>query len=281
MSIGFLWILFLALGIIVGSFLNVVILRYHTGKPIGGKARSMCLSCTHPLSFTELIPIFSFLVQKGRCTKCESKLRWQYPLVELATGLLFVGIFFMWDHLLLISLSLFGLIFSVHAVIWAVLVVIFVYDLYHTIIPNRFVYIFIFFSFLIAVLSYFETSMISGELVRNSALLDLVAGPLFLIPFFMLWDISDGKWIGLGDGKLALGIGWFLGFTYGISALILAFWIGAVIAILYLLHNTFILKKKRKDISHQIPFGPFMIVGCAVVYFIPIDILHIGMLFGL
>lgn len=82
-----LFIIFTGLfGLIVGSFLNVVILRMNTGKTLGG--RSMCLSCNKKLEWYELIPLVSFIIQRGRCTKCHSKISWQYPIVEAITAVL-------------------------------------------------------------------------------------------------------------------------------------------------------------------------------------------------
>ncbi len=75
-------------GIIIGSFLNVVALRFNTGVGING--RSMCMSCGTKLTWRELIPLFSFLFQKGSCKTCKSKISWQYPLVEFMAGAFFV-----------------------------------------------------------------------------------------------------------------------------------------------------------------------------------------------
>ena len=88
------WLILFILGIAIGSFLNVVSLRYEPGqklmdfKIIGG--RSHCPYCGKILSWYELVPLFSFLIQKGKCRNCEHKLSWQYPLVELLSGLIFV-----------------------------------------------------------------------------------------------------------------------------------------------------------------------------------------------
>ena len=77
------------LGLIIGSFLNVVVLRLNTGESII-KSRSKCFSCGHRLGFFDLIPVLSFVFQKGRCRYCQSKISRHYPLVELITGIVFV-----------------------------------------------------------------------------------------------------------------------------------------------------------------------------------------------
>src|SRR3989338_5654032 len=80
------------LGTVIGSFLNVVIFRYNTGLTV--RCRSKCFSCNKTLSWFELVPIFSFLAQTGKCRKCKSKISWQYPLIEFASGILFILIFY-------------------------------------------------------------------------------------------------------------------------------------------------------------------------------------------
>ena len=125
------------LGTVVGSFLNVVILRYNTGESILFP-ESRCFSCGKKLRWFELIPILSFLLQKGRCLRCKSKISRQYPITELLTGLTFFAIFWKFYP-------------SIESVIfyWTVasfLIVISVYDFRHQIIPNGLVYFLIFLS---------------------------------------------------------------------------------------------------------------------------------------
>src|SRR3989338_6841366 len=85
-------LVFFVFGLIVGSFLNVVIYRFNTAKSFGG--RSACVSCQNKLCWYELIPLVSFLSQKGRCRNCKARISIQYPLVEFATGLIFVALFY-------------------------------------------------------------------------------------------------------------------------------------------------------------------------------------------
>src|SRR3990167_8361302 len=92
-----LTIIFFALGLIIGSFLNVVIYRYNTGKTFGG--RSKCLVCHKILSWHELIPLFSFIFLKGHCRGCKTRISFQYPLIEFITGLVFAFIFLKLENL--------------------------------------------------------------------------------------------------------------------------------------------------------------------------------------
>jgi Flp pilus assembly protein protease CpaA len=101
-----------------------------------------------------------------------------------------------------------------------------VYDLKHKIIPDMFVY-----SFSALSLLYLLLTSEFSELIGFPHILNLLAGPIIALPLYLLWKISSGRWIGLGDSKLALGIGWFLGFSGGISAIIIGFWIGAIVGV--------------------------------------------------
>src|SRR3989339_1660823 len=79
-------------GAVVGSFLNVVILRLNTGQSIVS-GRSKCFNCAKKLKWRELLPIISFVFLRGKCSACKAKISWQYPLVETITGIIFVLLF--------------------------------------------------------------------------------------------------------------------------------------------------------------------------------------------
>ena len=249
------------LGTVVGSFLNVVILRYNTGESILFP-ESRCFSCGKKLRWFELIPILSFLLQKGRCLRCKSKISRQYPITELLTGLTFFAIFWKFYP-------------SIESVIfyWTVasfLIVISVYDFRHQIIPNGLVYFLIF-------LSLFPVFFSAGGGnwsffgnwkfgIGNSGLLSrLLAGVVFGGFFASLWLASKGGWMGLGEAKLALGIGWLLGFPAGIIAVLFSFWLGAIVGVFLLLFLP-----KKFTLKSRIPFGPFLCLGTMV------DILFYG-----
>lgn len=276
MDTMFTFILVFILGMIVGSFLNVVILRYKTGLAIS-KGRSKCFSCSKDLKWFELVPILSFVYLRGRCSSCQSRISIQYPIVELTSGILFAALFTKFEA------GAFGLgFFAAYILIFSTLIVIAVYDLRHKIIPDGLVSIFIFLALVIALFNFFHNSYF---LTLNS-LLNLAAGLILFLPFYLLWKISDGKWIGLGDGKLAIGIGTLLGLGAGLSAIVLSFWIGAVFALIILFFQHVMQNKglskgaSRLTIKSELPFAPFLILGTIIVFFFPLDIFSLH-LFGL
>ena len=242
-------------GAIIGSFLNVVIYRYNSGtSPLTG--RSQCFSCGRTLTWSQLVPIFSFLYSRGRCAECGVRLSWQYPIVETLSGLIFVAVFLL-QKTPIESLYL--------LVVFSTLLVIAVYDMRHQIIPDGLA---IFFALLSLFWFIWTTPASFERLLHFPYNWGLIAGPMLFFPFWALWFVSKGRWLGLGDGKLALGIGWFLGATLGGSAVMLAFWIGAayalaIMAIQKALKNT----KEKLSMQSEIPFGPFLILSTFIVYF--------------
>ncbi|HTK33377.1 MAG TPA: prepilin peptidase [Candidatus Paceibacterota bacterium] len=247
-------------GTVVGSFLNVVALRFNTGMGLGG--RSKCMSCGTSLTWKELVPLFSFAVQKGSCRKCKSKISWQYPLVEFIAGAIFVLIFFAYPPVDPLA----GMVTLFQLAIACLLVVISVYDIKHKIIPDGFVYSF----GIIALLSL----CIGGSSWWHIPTVEmLIAGPVLAVPFAFLWLISRGAWMGLGDAKLTLGIGWLLGVSAGINALVLAFWLAAAVSVIWLLATH---KKFKPRI--EIPFGPYLILGMYLVLLFHIQVIDIHLL---
>jgi len=238
-------------GIIVGSFLNVLILRYNTGLSFA-KGRSKCFSCSKTLSSMELIPLFSFLFLKGRCLSCKSKISIQYPLIEFITGVVFVFVFWKLGISFLTILYLF---------VFSLLIVIFVYDLKHKIIPDALVWIFN----VISLLILFDR-LGFNNILNQSNHLELLSGPILFSFFAFFWVISSGKWMGFGDAKLALGVGWLLGFSGGVLAILLAFWTGAIWSLFAMGFNKLNIFKNKLTIKSEIPFAPFIILGLLIVF---------------
>lgn len=268
MNILFLSFFFI-FGLIIGSFLNVVLFRYNTGRTIGG--RSKCFSCRRTLTPVDLVPVLSYILFGGRCRTCKSHVSAQYPAVEMLTGVLFAGVYAIYAPLLFINAPLFFFNTIVGLIVMSLLVLITVYDLKHKIIPDLFSYIFAAVTF-IAMFVRIEPSALSLYLTMPE-LSHLFAGIILAFPFYFLWLVSRGRWMGLGDAKLALGIGWFLGLAKGGTAIIYGFWIGAVVSIVLLLVQKVYTRKLHKQgitsltMKSEIPFAPFLIAGLLIVYF--------------
>jgi prepilin signal peptidase PulO-like enzyme (type II secretory pathway) len=255
-------------GLAIGSFLNVVIYRFNTGRGVNG--RSMCMTCSRTLSWYELIPVVSFIIQGGRCRGCNTKLSWQYPLVELLTAGLFTATFLKFQSMPWTAQTF--IMFIMMLVVWSILVVILVYDLKHKIIPDSLVYSF-------AAIGLLRILLFVPFQNNSVFFSSFIAGPALFLPFYILWLISDGRWIGLGDGKFALGMGWMLGLGFGVSAVVLSFWIGAVISILIMGVLALISKSKQLTMKSEIPFAPYLILGFTIVYFFSIDVMGLQSMF--
>jgi len=214
------------------------------------------------LAWYELIPVVSFIVLVGRCRSCQTKISLQYPIIELISGILFAAIFLKFRDTFFISPLDFSVVYIYTALFFSTLLVISTYDIKHKIIPDAL-------SLLLGVVSFFGLFFIGshGSFVQVSynpyipSLLDIMAGPIVALPFALIWLISRGKWMGLGDAKLMLGIGWFLGLSGAFSGAIFAFWSGAIIGVLLM-----IVSKKYK-MKTEIPFAPYLVLGTLIVFF--------------
>jgi len=262
------YIFIFLLGLIVGSFLNCVIHRLEKEEKLNG--RSYCPHCKHTLVWIDLIPVFSFLFLKGKCRYCHKKISWQYPLVELTTGLVFLLILkFQLPHF---ELSIFYFLISIFSFyIASSLIVIFVYDLKHYIIPDKILFPAIAITFLYQLITNYEF------LVLNS----LWAGLAASVFFCLIFTLSGGKWMGFGDCKIAILLGLILGFPNILVGLFLAFFFGAIIGVGLIYLNKRKLTplevseswwKSRKNklltgLKSEVPFAPFLITGTFTALF--------------
>ena len=247
-------------GAVVGSFLNVVSLRFNTGVGLGGRRNIIKYSTS--LTWKELVPILSFMYQKGACKNCKSKISWQYPLIEFIGGAIFALIFIMYPPISYVA----GFQTLLYVLITCLLLVMSVYDIKHKIIPDQFVYTF-------AALALVNLFVGGTSWWHVPGFWALIAGPLAALPFAFLWLISRGAWMGFGDAKLMLGIGWILGVSGSINAIILAFWIAAAVSIIWLL----VTYKKFKP-KTEVPFGPYLVLAMYLVLLFHVQVLDIGLL---
>ena len=253
------------LGLIVGSFLNVVIYRLENGEKIIND-RSKCLHCKRVLAWYDLIPVLSFIFLKGKCRYCNKKISWQYPLVEIGTGILFVMIlnyvlcitnyeylisnfqFFNTIHYSLFTIQFLFLLFWFYII--SSLIIIFVYDLKHYIIPDKVIYP--------AIIIAIGFNLSNNLVTLNHLFAAFIAGLFFL----SIVIITKGKGMGGGDIKLVFLMGLILGWPVIIFSVFLASVLGSIVGIYLILIG----KKKMKS---MVPFGPFLVAGT-----------FIGMFFG-
>lgn len=233
-------------GLVIGSFLNCAIYRIYRGESFVG-GRSYCPECKHELAARDLFPLFSFIFLRGKCRYCKASISWQYPIVELATALLFV-----------FSYIKFFPVFP-EIIFWWIMfsffVVIFVFDYKYYLIPDEATYSAIGLAILWIVFSYF-----SGNIDKTYVLwtvLSAIGSTLFI---FLLWFFSKGKAMGFGDVKLAFLIGLLMGFPNVIVGLFLSFLLGAIIGLA-------LIGLKKKGMRSEIPFGPFLILGTFIAIF--------------
>jgi leader peptidase (prepilin peptidase)/N-methyltransferase len=233
----FSYLVIFLFGLIVGSFLNSLIYRLQTGESFLFK-RSFCPHCKHQLSWRDLIPIFSFLILRGKCRYCKKPISWQYPLVELAAGIIFLSVF----NIHSIIITFFFFLFS------CFLIIIFVYDLRYYLIPDKIIYPAIATALLYSILYSFS--------ILNTICAAFGAAAFFLVIVL----ISRGKWMGVGDIKLAFFMGLFLAFPNILVALFLAFFIGAIIGVGLIITG-------KKTLKSEVPFGPFLVTGTFMAMF--------------
>lgn len=249
-------------GALVGSFINVVIMRINTGRLLGG--RSQCMACKKQLHWYELIPMVSFLLVKGRCRSCLTSLSRHYLWGELSFFVLFGGIAaYSWIHFA-DSLTL----LIINTVVWMIIatlgIALSLYDIRHMIVPNQFVYPLI----TIGLASLFLYTDMTWGILSVPSIIDVAAGPLVALPFFLIWYFSRGRLFGFGDVKIMLAMGWLLGVLYGFMAITLAFWIaGITIGILWIYTTITQKKNLSPTLGMAIPFGPFLIIGLFVTVF--------------
>jgi len=264
------FIFVIILGLAVGSFLNVVILRIQKGTS-PWKGRSACTTCQTPLTWKDLIPVLSYLTLGGYCRYCKEKISFQYPLVEIATALLFFI-----AYSIVFPLSGTSHIFSDfdagkallllrNWISIAVLIVLFVYDLRWFLILDAIVIPAIICIYFFNGIFFYHAPVCAGLVWYGCALsiswmnylfATALAGMFFLIQYL----VSRGRWVGGGDIRLGAFMGALLGFPQVLIALFLAYMIGSLVA----LPLVFL---KKKEFKSEIPFAPFLALATVITLF--------------
>ena len=230
-------------GSIWGSFCNVCIYRLPNNESVI-KGRSFCPSCKNQIKWYDNIPFLSFIFLRGKCRNCSNKISFQYFLVELLSGISFLAIFFLYGisitTLLLIILSIF-------------FIIIFFIDLKHYIIPNELTFPLM----VIGFIKSFDPNL--NQTIFPNYINSLLGG---IFGYSIIWliilfykKVRNKEGMGLGDAKLMAVVG----FWFGWISIPFTIFISSVVALVLVIPS---LLKKTKDMSAQIPFGPYIIIGC-------------------
>ena len=234
-------VMFFIIGMVLGSFYNVVGYRLPKGESLLFPP-SHCPNCNHRLTPLELIPIFSYLLQRGKCKNCKQKIALFYPIFEFSCGLLFMIAFlifgFSWDLLIVLTFV-------------SMLIIIVLSDCYYMIIPDS---VLIVFSIFILI----ETFFIKG---LDATMFSIVNGVGAFIAMYLLKKMGDFLFkresMGGGDIKLMF----VFGLTLGFPTAILSIFVGSIIGLpisLFILHS-------EKGV--EIPFGPYLSMGAIILLF--------------
>lgn len=243
-------VLLALLGLIIGSFINAAVWRLHSGESIT-HGRSMCPNCKHQLAAIDLVPVLSWLALKGKCRYCKQPYGAHYLAVELTTAVLFAL-----SVVLLPSLGL--VVCMLWLVILALLLVLALYDAQWYLLPNK----------------VMNPTIVLGA-IYFILRLEVASGPLQLLValvaagmFYAAWWVSQGKAMGGADAKLVLVMGLILAPDLMLLALALAF-ISAGFGAAYLLYG------KKKGMTDQMPFGPYLILGLIIAQLFGAQLLQI------
>lgn len=288
MQYFFLVLIFL-FGAALGSFLLVIANRYNTGLSFL-KGRSVCFSCNTQLQRNDLVPIFSFLFLRGKCRYCQAKIPKSAFVTEVIMGILVilaafkVGVLGNNFHPMAIGFNFQSIFqFLILTAIFGNILLISIYDLKHFIIPDSFLVSFFILSLFYNFLFINHASYLSAQAVF--LVHSLLSGVILALPFFLIFLISKGTWFGFGDVKYIAVLGFFLGFSEGLSAIVLSFWIGAVFSIIAISIKKIAprinlpILRNNLTIKSEIPFGPFLSLGIIISFCLSLDLFQIHELF--
>ena len=268
-----IWCVFLAVvGAASGSFVGVLVWRLKhnadlseklAAKKISSKkfakdkldwvrGRSICEHCRHSLGALDLVPVFSWLFLRGKCRYCHAKIGWTALLLELGLGAAFGLSFLFWPFGLATFWS--GFLFGLWLIMLILLTALLVYDARWRLLPDRLMWPLIVLALVFAVVNYFFMARLSfGEFFATIGLgLLPVAGV-----YGVLWLVSRGRWVGLGDVKLGVAVGLLLNWKGALLVLSLANILGCLVVLPLLV-------MKKLKLTSQIALGPWLIVAMFV-----------------
>jgi prepilin signal peptidase PulO-like enzyme (type II secretory pathway) len=231
------------LGLVVGSYLGVLAYRLPRREPTV-KTRSQCPVCGRTLRWYELVPLVSYILQRGRCRRCDVRIHWRYPAIELVTAAVFIGVWF-------VATDPVGLVYL--WVLGSLLVAVAFADGFSLIIPDELVVAGVVATVLLLAVTLSGKVVPSDICIRISCTVrDAIVGALVAGGLLgTLFAVSAGRWIGFGDVKLGAWLGFAFGYPRVLEVLYLGFIVGALIGVLLLV-------QRRATRTTPLPLGTFL-----------------------
>lgn len=241
------------LGLLLGSFLSVLIDRWPTWRGAAG-GRSQCPHCHHVLAWYDLVPLASWMLLRGKCRYCAAPISTLYPALEItmagALGLyaysygMPTGWWYAGDYLILFAL-----------------VSLFFFDLKHQVLPDV----------IVAPLGILAVLRLVGT--RPDLLVNAIAmGAILFAVFGLLYAVSRGRWLGFGDVKLAVVIGVLFGYPLAIGVTLIAIWAGALVGLGMIV-------RRHATMQTALPFGSFWTAAAVIAVLYPSPIAFLSGLF--
>ena len=250
-------IIFLLFGLIIGSFLNAVVYRLNAVESL--LERSHCPHCKKTVRWFDNVPLLSFILLSARCRDCGEKISWQYPIVELTTGIVFA---LLGNYFFNLADASSWLLTAYYLVIFSILLIIFVYDLKYMEIPMLILWIGVGVSLVYFVFSDWQSFHAATSILDLRTISGLLGGLVAGGFFFALAAYSKETWMGYGDAYLGILAGLVVGWPNIWGALLLSFTIGALISV-------GLIALRKKTMKSQVPFAPFLITGVFLMTILP------------
>lgn len=260
------YLVIFAIGLCFGSFANALVWRIHKQDRDAKtkrkskienysivNGRSMCVHCKHILAWYDLLPVASWVILWGKCRYCHKPISLQYPVVELATTALFVISYIFWPLTLHTPYSIF--LFATWLVLLTGFIALAVYDYKWMLLPDRIVF----------PLQAIAVVFVLTKFIESGGDMSVITGAFWAVMcsaglFYVLFQISQGKWIGGGDVKLGVVLGLVLGgAAEALLMLFIASLLGSLIGIPLLL-------AKKTKLQAKLPFGPLLLIATFIVY---------------
>jgi prepilin signal peptidase PulO-like enzyme (type II secretory pathway) len=230
------------LGLVVGSFLNSLVYRLYSRQTILG--RSFCPLCRKQISWFDNISVISFIILHGRCRNCQQKISWQYPLVELITGLLFLAAAVRLNP----ADSQYALLLMRDWLMIFTMIFVCVYDLKYYAIED------------VVVLPMAAAVLIINLFLKFSWINLVLSGIGSALFFLFQYCLSRGKGIGFGDFRIGILLGLYFGWPKIVLAIFLSYMIGSIISLALVI-------LRQKKMTSMVPLGPFLSIGALITIF--------------